>query len=81
MIKKYKKKDGSTVYMFAAYLGTDPITGKQKITTRRGFKTEREAKIAEAKLQTEVSQNGFLNNDITTFKEVYELWLNSIKIL
>ena len=61
--------------MFVAYLGTDPITGKQKRTTRRGFKTEREAKIAEAKLQTEVSQNGFLNNDITTFKEVYELWL------
>ncbi|CXQ75061.1 Integrase [Staphylococcus aureus] len=75
MIKKYKKKDGSTAYMFVAYLGTDPITGKQKRTTRRGFKTEREAKIAEAKLQTEVSQNGFLNNDITTFKEVYELWL------
>ncbi|MQJ50745.1 integrase, partial [Escherichia coli] len=28
MIKKYKKKDGSTAYMFVAYLGTDPITGK-----------------------------------------------------
>ncbi|PTG80591.1 site-specific integrase [Staphylococcus chromogenes] len=61
--------------MFVAYLGTGPITGKQKRTTRRGFKTEREAKIAEAKLQTEITQNGFLNNDITTFKEVYELWL------
>lgn len=66
MIKKYKKKDGSTAYMFVAYLGIDPITGKQKRTTRRGFKTEREAKIAEARLQREVSQNGFLNNDITT---------------
>lgn len=75
MIKKYKKKDGTTAYMFVAYLGTDPITGKQKRTTRRGFKTEREAKIAEARLQTEVSQNGFLNNDITTFEEVYKLWL------
>ncbi|MDE9803665.1 Arm DNA-binding domain-containing protein [Staphylococcus pseudintermedius] len=66
MIKKYKKKDGTTAYMFVAYLCTDPITGKQKRTTRRGFKTEREAKIAEARLQREVSQNGFLNNDITT---------------
>ena len=55
MIKKYTKKDGSTAYMFVAYLGIDPITRKQKRTTRRGFKTEREAKIAEAKLQTEVS--------------------------
>ena len=43
MIKKYKKKDGTTAYMFVAYLGTDPITGKQKRTTRRGFKTERES--------------------------------------
>ncbi|HEC2171440.1 TPA: site-specific integrase [Staphylococcus delphini] len=75
MIKKYKKKDGTTAYMFVAYLGTDPITGKQKRTTRRGFKTERDAKIAEARLQTEVDKNGFLNNDITTFEEVYKLWL------
>lgn len=75
MIKKYKKKDGTNAYMFVAYLGTDPVTGKQKRTTRRGFKSEREAKIAEAKLQTEIQQNGFLNNEITTFKEVYELWL------
>ncbi|WP_436945031.1 tyrosine-type recombinase/integrase [Staphylococcus xylosus] len=75
MIKKYKKKDGTNAYMFVAYLGTDPVTGKQKRTTRRGFKSEREAKIAEAKLQTEIQQNGFLNNEITTFKEIYELWL------
>jgi hypothetical protein len=40
--------------MYVAYLGVDPITRKQKRTTRRGFKTEREAKIAEAKLQTVV---------------------------
>ena len=79
MIKKYTKKDGSTAYMFVAYLGIDPITHKQKRTTRRGFKTEREAKIAEAKLQTEVQANGFLNNEITTFKQVYELWLEQYK--
>ena len=79
MIKKYTKKDGSTAYMFVAYLGIDPITRKQKRTTRRGFKTEREAKIAEAKLQTEVQANGFLNNEITTFKQVYDLWLEQYK--
>ncbi|NCJ14147.1 tyrosine-type recombinase/integrase [Staphylococcus pseudintermedius] len=79
MIKKYKKKDGTTAYMFVAYLGTDPITGKQKRTTRRGFKTERDAKIAEARLQTEVTQKGFLNNVVTTFKQIYELWLDQYK--
>ncbi|UXR73354.1 site-specific integrase [Staphylococcus sp. IVB6238] len=79
MIKKYKKKDGSTAYMFIAYLGIDPVTRKQKRTTRRGFKTEREAKIAEAKLQTEIQNNGFLNTEITTFNQVYELWLQQYR--
>lgn len=37
--------------MFVAYLGIDPATGNQEKTTRRGFKSEREAKLAEAKLQ------------------------------
>lgn len=79
MIKKYKKKDGTTAYMFVAYLGVDPVTRKQKRTTRRGFKTEREAKIEEAKLQTEIQANGFLNTEITAFKQVYELWLQQYR--
>ena len=76
MIKKYTKKDGSTAYMFVAYLGVDPITGKQKRTTRRGFKTKREATLAEAKLQTEIEENGFgVAPKKMTFKEVYKAWL------
>lgn len=82
MIKKYKKKDGTTAYMFVAYLGTDPITGKQKRTTRRGFKTEGEAKIAEARLQTEVSQNGFFKQRYNNrLKKFINYGLNSTKIL
>ncbi|EIA18756.1 hypothetical protein KKC_16164, partial [Listeria fleischmannii subsp. coloradonensis] len=37
-IKKYLKQDGSIAYMFNIYLGVDPLTGKKKRTTRRGFK-------------------------------------------
>ena len=44
MIKKYLTKDGETRYMLQAYLGVDPFTGKQRRTTRRGFKTQKEAK-------------------------------------
>lgn len=51
MIKQYTKKDATKPYMFVAYLGIDPATGNQEKTTRRGFKLEREAKLAEAKLQ------------------------------
>lgn len=77
MIKEYYKKDGTKQYMFVAYLGVDPLTGKQKRTTRRGFNTEREAKIAEAKLLTEISNNGFSQHSNSTFKAVYELWFET----
>ena len=30
MIKKYKKKDGSTAYMFVAYLGVDPLLSRSE---------------------------------------------------
>ena len=39
MIKKYITKKGETRYLFQTYLGIDPATGKEKRTTRRGFKT------------------------------------------
>lgn len=78
-IKKYTKKDGSTAYMFQAYIGVDPLTGKKKRTTRRGFKTQKEAKLALAQLQIEIESNIFSKKDYSTFKEVYELWFANYK--
>ena len=44
MIKQYTKKtDGKKYYMFQLYLGKDEITKKDRYTTRRGFKTKKEA--------------------------------------
>ena len=75
MIKQYTKKtDGKKYYMFQLYLGKDEITKKDRYTTRRGFKTKKEAEIAQARLKTEIADNGLLNTDITTFKEIYDLW-------
>ena len=70
MIKQYTKKDGSKAYLFVAYLGIDPVTGKEKRTTRRGFKSEREAKLAEAKLQTTIQDRGFLSEAPITYQQV-----------
>ncbi|HHX0196913.1 TPA: tyrosine-type recombinase/integrase [Enterococcus faecalis] len=82
-IKKYTKKDGSTAYMFNAYLGIDPLTGKSKRTTRRGFKTQKEAKLALAQLQIEIDHGKFVKQDYSLFKDVYELWyaqyVNTVK--
>ncbi|WP_034551658.1 site-specific integrase [Carnobacterium funditum] len=76
-IKKYTKKDGSTAWMFNTYLGTDPMTGKQKRTTRRGFISYKEAKLTLARLEVEIEKNGFKKVSIDTFEEVYQLWLDS----
>ncbi|MHC5249136.1 site-specific integrase [Enterococcus sp. LJL90] len=73
-IKKYTKKDGSSAYQFNAYLGVDPLTGKSKRTTRRGFKTQKEAKLALAQLQLEVEAKGFQTQTFATFQELYDFW-------
>ena len=78
--KKYTKGDG-TYWQFRAYLGTDEATGKRISTTRRGFKTEREAKKAYKQLLIDYEKNGGLNSkptvNIKTFEELYNLWLES----
>lgn len=78
--KKYTKSDG-TYWQFRCYLGTDEATGKRISTTRRGFKTEREAKQAYKQLLIEYEKNGGLNSkptvNIKTFEELYNLWLES----
>ena len=64
--------------MLQAYLGVDPFTGKQKRTTRRGFKTQKEAKKAERELLLSIEENGFTDHSSKpTFKEVADLWLES----
>ena len=55
MIKEYKKKDGSKAYLTQVYLGIDPVTGKKKSTTRRGFATKKEAEVMEARLKVKLS--------------------------
>lgn len=80
-IRKYTKKDGSKAYMFNIYLGTDPVTGKQRRTTRRGFRTIAEAKVAMSRLELETKENGLPTSQrkILTFKELYEMWFEQYK--
>ncbi len=73
--KQYTKKDGSKLWLFQSYIGTDETTGKQKYTTRRGFKTKKEAQIALNKILLEVEANGFTEKRITTFEQLYEQWM------
>lgn len=84
MIKKYTTKNGETRYLFQTYLGIDPLTGKERRTTRRGFKTMKEAKQAERNLLLDVEENGLPSNQSDgfqdpTFEELAQLWLENYR--
>lgn len=79
MIKKYQKKNGDSAYMFKIYLGIDPLTGKKISTTRRGFKTTQEAKIALARLKIDVKDNKYTPEKNYTFNQIKELWIRQYK--
>ena len=79
MIKQYKKKNGEKAWYFKTYLGIDPLTGKKKYTTKRGFRTQKEAKTALSRLELELQKTGMPTSTNTTFKEASELWIESYK--
>ncbi len=78
-IKMYTKKDGSKAYQYQSYLGVDPATGKSRKTTRRGFKTKKEAQLSLSRLKIEVEEHGYKKNTHCKFNDVYELWLEQYK--
>lgn len=80
MIKKYTTANGETRYMLKTYLGVDPLTGKQKRTTRRGFKSKKEAKQAEFLLQSQAEEQEFTKiYEDYTFEEIAKMWMDSYK--
>ncbi|MGY3779321.1 tyrosine-type recombinase/integrase [Isobaculum melis] len=66
--QKYQTQKG------ARWLFKEKINGKY--STRRGFKTKQEAKLACAKI---VRKSQFLFDDKAMFKEVAEIWLNDYR--
>ena len=84
MIQEYKLKDGTKRYKARVYIGIDSLTGKQKEIVRKGFKTRKEATLAEARLKLEYEEKTFnAKNNKYTFKQIYDLFLiehkNTIK--
>lgn len=76
ILKQYKKSDGTTAWFYKLYMGKDPITGKERRTTRRGFKTKKEACLDLARLQLEIESKGVNNNSVRTYRELYNLWMS-----
>lgn len=74
-IKEYKLKNGEKRYEFPAYLGVDPLTGKQKRTMKRGFKTKKEAELALARIKLDVANGTYHRERAETYQEIYNLWV------
>lgn len=74
-IKSYQNKDGKTLYMFQVYLGIDELTGKNRSTTRRGFKTKKEAELALSRIKLQVSEGTYKQKSAETYQEVFDLWI------
>lgn len=76
MIKEYKLKDGTKRYKVRVYIGIDSLTGKQKEIVRKGFKSRKEATLAEARLKLEYEEKTFnVKNNKYTFQQIYDLFL------
>lgn len=72
--QKYTTKEGVR-WLYKYYGELDPETGKKKQSTKRGFKTKREAQLDAAKTEQEVADGTFVSQDKTsTFEQVYEQW-------
>lgn len=69
-IVKYYNKKGETRYKYNAYLGINPLTGKEKRTNRQGFRTKREAEQDYINL---IAGNTKTRN-VTSFESVYNAW-------
>ena len=74
-IKSYTKKNGEKCYMFKVYAGVDPLTGKEKYTTRRGFKSPGEAKTVLNRIKVTINNGTYLKKRAETFQDMYDLWV------
>lgn len=79
MIKQYQKKNGEKAWYFKTYLGIDPLTGKKRYTTKRGFKTQKEAKIALARLEVLATDKKLVKDNNYTFTQVKDMWIEQYR--
>ncbi|MEN3776554.1 site-specific integrase [Priestia megaterium] len=74
--QRYSTKQGQ-MWLFKMDTGIDPQTGKRKTTTRRGFKTKKEAQVAAGKLEQELLSGTSIANSNITFNETFFQWFSN----
>lgn len=76
-ITQYETKSGKKLWRYQYTTGIDPLTGKVKRTTKRGFRTKKEAEISASRAMLNVENHGYAENQNITYKEVYDYFMKS----
>ncbi|WP_255288717.1 Arm DNA-binding domain-containing protein [Bacillus pseudomycoides] len=76
--QKYQTKDGAK-WLYKIYTTIDSKTGKKKQTTKRGFKTKKEAQLHAAKAETEFSNGTFIEDKNVLISTFLNDWLITYK--
>ncbi|BFH16942.1 site-specific integrase [Paenibacillus melissococcoides] len=72
--QKYKTKDGWK-WMYKYYSSIDPLTGKKKPSTKRGFDTKKQAQLHAAQTEQDIANGTFIEDSKNpTFEAVYKQW-------
>jgi len=74
-----QKDEKSKTYWFKISLGANPATGKRRQTTRRGFKTKREAEQVYNDLKNQYFGGSLIYNKTTKLKDFIEEYLKWYK--
>ncbi|MBK3497168.1 site-specific integrase [Viridibacillus sp. YIM B01967] len=73
-IQPYQLKNGKDFYRFTAYIGVDPLTGKEVTVTRSRFKTPKQAQVALDKLKYQHNNGQSPENNRKSFADVHKEW-------
>lgn len=65
--------------MVKVYLGIDPVTGKKKTTTKRGFKTQKAAKQEVTRLQLLAQEDEIASESNRLFSDIALEWFEQYK--
>lgn len=77
---KYPTKNKGDLWLFKIDTGVDPKTGKRKTTTRRGFKTKREAQDAARTMETHREDGTLMiERQDVLIRDFLEEWLEVFK--
>lgn len=76
-ITQYETKDGKKLWRCQYTVATDPLTGKQKRTSKRGFKSRTACEIYLSRALTQLDQHGYSADLNMTYKQAYEYFIKS----